>query len=64
MSQVVLAWSVQREVVAIPKSSSATRQRENLGAFDVTLDETQWAALDALDLGESAAWDSHTHEEF
>ena len=64
VSQVVLAWAVQRGIIAIPKSSSPERQQENLGAFDVTLTESQLAALDALDLGESAAWDSETHEEF
>lgn len=64
VSQVVLAWSVQRGIVAIPKSSDAERQRENLGAFDVELTDEQWATLDALDLGEGAAWDSETHEEF
>lgn len=64
VSQVLLAWAVQRGVVAIPKSSDPQRQRENLGAFDVVLSPDAWAALDALDLGEDAAWDSETHEEY
>jgi 2,5-diketo-D-gluconate reductase A len=63
-AQVILRWEVQQGIVAIPKSSSAERQRSNLDVFGFALTGTEMAALAALDLGEAAAVDSDRHEEF
>ena len=48
-AQVVLRWHLQTGVVALPKSSSKERMRENLdiAGFELTADEM--AAIDALD---------------
>lgn len=47
--QVALAWLLAQEGVAmVPKAASAARQKENLGALDVTLDAEDLAALAAL----------------
>jgi 2,5-diketo-D-gluconate reductase B len=47
--QVALAWLLAQEGVAmVPKAASAARQKENLGALDVTLDAADLAALAAL----------------
>lgn len=56
--QVVLRWHVQLGLVAIPKSASATRLRENLDIFDFTLDESDLATLITLDQGPGAGVDS------
>lgn len=48
-AQVVLAWHLAHGLVAIPKSASRVRQRENLVAAEVVLTAEEVAALDALD---------------
>ncbi|MGY4859588.1 aldo/keto reductase [Cryobacterium sp. AP23] len=56
--QVVLRWHLDLGLVAIPKSSSATRLRENLDIFDFTLDADDLAAIATLDQGAGAGVDS------
>ena len=48
--QVVLAWHRGRGVLAIPKASSADRQRENLESLDITLSDAEIEAITALGL--------------
>jgi len=61
---VVLRWAIQQDIVAVPKSASARRQRSNLDVFSFQLTPEQMDALATLDLGESAAVDSDQREEF
>lgn len=63
-AQVILRWEVQQGIVAIPKSSSADRQRSNLDVFGFALTDAEMTALAALDLGEDQAVDSDQREEF
>jgi 2,5-diketo-D-gluconate reductase A len=58
-AQVVLRWHVQRGDVVFPKSSTPERMRENYELFDVGLDDTQMAALTALDRGEGGRQGPH-----
>jgi len=45
-AQVALKWLLDQDgVAAIPKAGRQASQRENLGAFDVTLDEEDRAAI-------------------
>jgi len=46
--QVALRWNIQRGTVAIPRSSSPERIRENLAVFDFELSEQEMAAISAL----------------
>lgn len=64
-AQVILAWHVARGVTAIPKSSSTSRQRENLAAADLTLTDAELAAITALGRldGRLAGQDPATYEE-
>lgn len=50
-AQVVLAWHLARGRVVIPKSVTPSRIAENLAAADVSLDEADLEALDALEAG-------------
>ena len=50
-AQVVLRWHLDSERIAVPKSASDVRQRENLDVFDFSLTRQQLAAIDALDTG-------------
>jgi len=45
-AQVALAWLLDRDVVAIPKASSAAHVRENRGALDLTLTDEDLSDLD------------------
>ena len=57
-AQVVLRWHLQLGHVAIPRSSSLERLRENLDVFDFELSDEQIAELSALDQGLAAGVDS------
>jgi 2,5-diketo-D-gluconate reductase A len=50
-AQVVLRWHLQLGNVAIPKSTTPSRIRENIGLFDFALAETDMAALATLESG-------------
>jgi 2,5-diketo-D-gluconate reductase A len=51
VAQVVLRWLIQREVVAIPKSSSKERIIENFNVFDFELSADDMATIKSLDKG-------------
>jgi diketogulonate reductase-like aldo/keto reductase len=48
-AQVLLRWCVQRDLVALPKSTHRERIAENAKIFDFFLSDTDIAELDALD---------------
>jgi 2,5-diketo-D-gluconate reductase A len=48
-AQAVLRWHIQTGIVAIPKSSSPERMRENFDLFGFELTADEMAAIDALD---------------
>lgn len=50
-AQVVLRWHLQLGNVAIPKSATPARIRENLALFDFELSEDEMAAIARLDRG-------------
>lgn len=64
--QVVLAWQIARGAIPLPKAASDERQVENLGTLDVTLTDTEVAAITALGRpdGRLAGQDPATYEEF
>ncbi len=58
-AQVVLRWHVQQGLVAIPKSASPERMRDNLAVFDFELADTDLAELATLAQGPDAGVDSN-----
>jgi len=48
-AQVVLSWHLARGLVVIPKTVSASRMAENLGAVELTLTVAELDAIDAID---------------
>jgi diketogulonate reductase-like aldo/keto reductase len=48
-AQVLLRWSLQHDLVVIPKSTHRERIEENAQIFDFSLSDQDMAALDALD---------------
>lgn len=48
-AQVVLRWHLQKGFIVFPKSVRAERMAENIDVFGFELDESQMAAIDALD---------------
>lgn len=49
--QVLLAWALQRGTIAIPKSVNPARLKQNLQAANIRLDDSDMAAIAALDRG-------------
>ena len=47
----LLAWALGRGTVAIPKSVNPERQRQNLAAADLALDQADMKAIADLDRG-------------
>lgn len=48
-AQVILRWHLQRARIAIPKSVTPARIRENLAVFDFELSASELSAVDALE---------------
>lgn len=57
-AQIVLRWHLDSGRMAVPKSASDERQRENLDVFDFSLEAAELAAIDALDTGAGPRLDS------
>lgn len=53
-AQVMLRYLLQKSIVAIPKSVTPARLKENIDVFDFSLDASEMEALDALEVGEEA----------
>ncbi|GLV43322.1 uncharacterized protein CBL_03865 [Carabus blaptoides fortunei] len=53
-AQVLLRYTVQRGIAAIPKSTNAQRLKENISIFDFKLDNDDVAKLKSLDQGAAA----------
>jgi len=62
-AQVVLRWELELGVLAIPKTASVDRMRENLSVFDFELDADDHARMASLDRGERHGGDPNVHEE-
>lgn len=60
-AQVVLRWHLQSGYVPIPKSSNASRLRENFAVFDFDLTERQLRAIGALNQGRGVDADEKGH---
>jgi len=50
-AQIVLRWSIQHDIVAIPRSSNPSRIEENLDVFGFELDARAMERIDALSHG-------------
>ena len=48
--QVIFRWDLQHEIVAIPKSSSLVRLKENISIFDFVLSDQEMDLIDLLNI--------------
>ncbi|WP_230532717.1 aldo/keto reductase [Microvirga roseola] len=48
-AQVILRWHMEKGLLAIPKSSTPSRIRENIDIFDFTLDAEDMSAIETFD---------------
>jgi methylglyoxal/glyoxal reductase len=56
-AQVLIAWSLAKDFITLPKSVNPARQESNLDAYKITLSPEQIAKLDALDEYLVTGWD-------
>ena len=49
VAQVILRWLMQRDIVALPKSTHKNRMEENIDVFDFALTDEEMADIAALD---------------
>lgn len=59
VSQVVLRWLIQKEIVALAKSTKPERMEENINIFDFNLSDDDMKKISSLDKKESAFFDHH-----
>lgn len=57
-AQIVLRWHIELGLVAIPKSATPERIRQNIDIFDFSLSAEDVAAISALSQGEASVVDS------
>jgi 2,5-diketo-D-gluconate reductase A len=57
-AQIILRWHMELGLVAVPRSASPERMRENIDIFDFSLAPAEVAQISGLDQGEEAAVDS------
>jgi diketogulonate reductase-like aldo/keto reductase len=56
-AQILIRWSLQHEMIVLPKSVRPERIRENADVFSFELSEDDMRLLDGLDEGLRVAWD-------
>ncbi len=56
-AQVLIRWSLQHDLVVIPKSARPARIRENCDVFDFSLSQDDMAILDGLNEDLHTCWD-------
>lgn len=61
-AQVLIAWSLAKGLIPLPKSVHPERQHQNLQAAHVVLSEDEIKQLDELDEGLVAGWDPVTQD--
>jgi diketogulonate reductase-like aldo/keto reductase len=59
-AQILIRWTLQKEVIVIPKSSRKERVQENAKVFDFTISPEDMDRLDALHENLRVSWDPTT----
>jgi diketogulonate reductase-like aldo/keto reductase len=57
IAQVMLRWAIQHGTVPIPKSTNASRIKENFSVFDFKLSEEEMRTINKLSSGNRVTWD-------
>ncbi len=56
-AQILIRWSLQHDLIVIPKSSNPDRMRENADVFDFSISAEDMERLNAFDEGFRSSWD-------
>jgi D-xylose reductase len=66
VGQIVLNWSISREVIPIPMTSNLHRMKENLGSAEFIMDENDLQKIDELNrnqrYGQSGIWNIYDNQ--
>lgn len=50
VAQLILRWLIQQNIVVIPRSKDANRQRENIAVFDFALSDDEMKTIDSMNM--------------
>ena len=50
VAQVILRWLIQQNIVVIPRSKDANRQKENIDIFDFSLSDAEMNLIDSMNM--------------
>ncbi len=50
VAQLILRWLIQQNIVVIPRSKDANRQKENIAVFDFVLSDDEMKTIDSMNL--------------
>jgi diketogulonate reductase-like aldo/keto reductase len=59
-AQILIRWTLQKEVIVIPKSSRKERIKENVDVFDFVISPEDMDTLDAFHKNLRVSWDPTT----
>ncbi|MFY0685921.1 MAG: aldo/keto reductase [Cyclobacteriaceae bacterium] len=62
ITQIILRWNLQKGVIAIPKSSTRSRIRQNADIFDFELSAADVALIDSLENGQRSGPDPNNFD--
>ena len=55
ITQIILKWHIQNNIIPIPKSSNKSRMKENIDIFDFSIDIEDLKIIDSLNINESVS---------
>lgn len=55
ITQIILRWHIQNNIIPIPKSSNKSRMKENIDIFDFSIDIEDLKIIDSLNINESVS---------
>ena len=56
-AQIAIKWSLQQDIITIPKSTKIERVEENFNVWNFTLDDEEMRLISSLNCNMRVSWD-------